>query len=278
MKISEINPYVRRAIPSEIKPGSTIRRRIILDYELLYVEDGGFHLCYNDKMYSCKKGDIILLCPGIPHSFHVTTTKLVQPHIHFDLVYDSYSENVFISFRDYEELSSFEKRMIRKNVFPQLSNNPFLKISDPKEFLECFYAIIFSKSKFSLTTKANMLRILELILSDNVPDMMHLPESSSNVALLIKSYIDVHYQQNFTLDDLAQQFGYSKYYIEKRFQKTYGESVIQYKNKKRLTKALVLLKEYSVSETADILGYSSVYAFSRAFRTFYGNSPKNCKK
>ena len=44
MNIHEINPYIRHAAPSSIHPPLHINRRIILDYELLYVESGEFIL------------------------------------------------------------------------------------------------------------------------------------------------------------------------------------------------------------------------------------------
>ena len=61
------------------------------------------------------------------------------------------------------------------------------------------------------------------------------------------------------------------------FQKKYQESVMKYKNKKRLTKALELLKEHTVSDTAVLLGYSSIYTFSRAYKSYYGFSPSHTK-
>jgi AraC-like DNA-binding protein len=39
-----------------------------------------------------------------------------------------------------------------------------------------------------------------------------------------------------------------------------------------------LLKDFSVTSVAEKTGYQSVYAFSRAYKTFYGVSPTKDKK
>lgn len=273
MNILEINPYIRHAGQSTILTPYQINRRIILDYELLYVEDGEFLLTYNGKDYYCEKGTILFLCPNVPHSFQVLKTDLIQPNIHFDLKYDLKSPQLFICYQDYSELSDSEKKLIRENAFPQLVDSPILKITDRESFLRLFYDIINAKDKLSLICKSKMLCLLQTILSENLPEFIQSPAINPGIVPHIKSYIDSNYEQNISLDYLEQQFDYSKFYIEKLFKLEYGISVINYRNNKRMEAAIQLLKKYSVSKTADILGFSSVYSFSRAFRTMYGLSP-----
>lgn len=273
MNILEINPYIRHAGQSTILVPYHINRRIILDYELLYVEDGEFVLTYNEKDYFCPKGTILFLCPNVPHSFHVLTQDLVQPNIHFDLRYDLKSTQLFVCYQDYPELTPAEQTLVRENVFPQLMDSPMLKITDKEQFLKNFYDIIDAEEKHSLICKSKMLCLLQTIITENAPEFTHIPSVNSGIAPLIKSYIDSNYDQNISLDVLEQQFDYSKFYIEKLFKQEYGVSVINYRNNKRMEAAIRLLKDHSVSETATMLGFSSIYSFSRAFRQAHGASP-----
>lgn len=273
MNFLEINPYIRRAMQSELPAMTRINKRIILDYELLYVEEGEFILMYNEREFLCKKGNVLLLCPNIPHSFQILNSNLVQPHIHFDLKYDFQSSKAFICFRDYCDLTPAERSLIRENAFPQLNASPFLKISDSEAFLALFYDIIYSRDFNSLSCKSKMLCLLQTIISENAPEFFHPASDSSGIAFLIKSYIDSNYNQNIQLYTLEKQFGYSKFYIEKLFKQEYGISVINYRNSKRMDAAVGLLETHSVSETAQLLGFSSIYAFSRAFRQAHGASP-----
>lgn len=278
MILEEINPYIRHSGQSVIPAPYHINRRIILDYELLYVDDGEFLLTYNDKDFFCPKGSILFICPNIPHSFHILTKDLSQPHIHFDLQYDSYSEKVFISYQDYDELSPSHRLMIRENVFPELAHSPFLKINDKETFFKTFYQIINEKDLRSLNCKAKMLCLLQTIITDNAFDITYKQSFSTKIAFLLKSYIDSNYEQDISLDTLESQFNYNKFYIEKSFKQEHGISVISYRNNKRFEVALKFLEDHSVSQTAQMLGFSSIYSFSRAFRLAYGKSPTKYKK
>ena len=272
MKLAEINPYIRRAMRSYLPPLWRINQRIILDYEIIYVESGHFQLTYDHCTYSCKAGDVIFLCPNISHTLF-TDMGVSQPHIHFDVQYDPSSEQVFICFRDYPELSPQERRLIRKNIFPQLTPSPLLKIQDHAAFLELFYSIIDAPNHQSLSCKTSMLALLEIIIADNVPNALMPAPQTASIAAQIKEFLDANFCQNISLSALEKQFSYSKFYIEKCFKKETGLSVMQYRNQKRMAAALELLKSHCVSETGRLLGYSSIYTFSQAFSTFYGESP-----
>lgn len=269
------NPYIRAAMNSVLKSGREIKRRIILDYELIYVEDGNFILEYADCEYSCKKGDVLLIHPGIPHSFKDIDTDLSQPHIHFDAVFDGKSRFRFISFKDRAEFTSAEKQLIIDDIIiTAVKSHPFLVFKDKTAFLKLFYSVIDSGNKNSLECKANMLCILSHIISDNCRfDSAPYPETENTVAEQIKAYIDAGQGIATSLDEYEKQFSYSKYYIEKQFKKKYGISVIAYRNKKRMEQAPELLKKESVSAVADMLGFGSIYSFSRAFKLYYGIAP-----
>ncbi len=276
MNIAEINPYIRLAIHSELPAPFYIKRRIIFDYELIYIEGGEMTLTYDDRDYPCKEGDILLLCPGVPHSFNVSTTTLIQPHIHFDMKYDPQSEQIYICYKDYNEMNAAERAMIRENIFPAHRISPFLKISEKKKFLKTMFEIIDSSDSsnpVSVSNRARMLFLIDAILSENTSILSQKNPRSSGISTHIRAFIQANYRQNITLEVLEQHFGYSKFYIEKTFKNTYGISVINYRNRKRMDAALYLLEKHSVSETASLLGYSSIYAFSNAFRSFYGVSP-----
>lgn len=277
MNIHEINPYIRHAAPSRIHPPFHINRRIILDYELLYVESGEFILEYGDSTYTCASGDILLICPNIPHSFHIGTQPISQPNIHFDFSYDSLSEKLYISYQDLDSLPSAHRSLIRANIFPTLSSLPFLRINDQQAFLKDFYEIISANDVHSLSCKIVFLRMLQMILAENQAMISGSSYSSHNTVQQVKAYIDANYQHKISLSSLEQLFGYSKYYLERMFQKSYNESIIHYYNRKRMESAPILLKDNTVTDVAQMLGFSSVYAFSRAYRSYYGISPTQHK-
>lgn len=102
--------------------------------------------------------------------------------------------------------------------------------------------------------------------------------NTSDKMPMVINYIDSHFLEINSLSELSSYFGYSYSHICKCFKKTYGKSIKEYLNQKKLEHSLTLLKKgKTLSEIAEELGYSTPYNFSRAFKSFYGASPTNYK-
>lgn len=273
MHSSLINPYIRLAIPSVIPSSHKIMRRVIYDYELIYLERGKFTLTYNNTEYHCKPGDIIFLCPGVPHSFQLGSSEISQPHIHFDITHRPHSDKIPVSFKDIDAMTDTEKNWIHKNYFDSYSNLPLLTIQNKEKFLYLFYQII-ANTNHNLEQKANMILLLSLLIQDNFPDTVKEPSYSDTVHQL-KDYIDAGNGFGMHLEDFANFFFQSKFHLEKNFKKTFDMGIIEYRNKKRMEFAPFLLKNNSVSKVSEILGYQSIYSFSRAYKQHYGYSPRH---
>lgn len=273
MHISLINPYIRLAIPSVIPSGHNVMRRVIYDYELIYLERGKFTFTYNDMDYHCTEGDIIFICPGIAHSFRLDNGEISQPHIHFDITHHPHSEKIPISFKDVDNMTDTEKSWIHENYFNSYKNPPLLKIQNKEIFLNLFYQIITSETD-TLEKKANMIQLISMLIKDNFPDTIE-GQTYLDAAHQLKDYIDAGNGFGMQLEEFEKLFFQSKFYLEKKFKEAFGVSIIGYRNKKRMEIAPCLLKNHSVSEVAEALGYQSIYSFSRAYKQHYGYSPRH---
>ena len=276
MNLSLINPYIRLTMESRLSAGRNIARRIIYDYELIYIEEGSFTFVYDDKAYHSKAGDIIFIRPGIPHSFILDQGDISQPHIHFDVTHRPQSEVIPISFKDLEKMSETERAWIHRDHFAAYDRVPFLIISNKKEFLEIFYKIV-TGSLDSLIKKALLITLISIIVNDNFPKLLQ-DDKQPNVVYQIKDYIDAGNGLKMTLDDFAKSFFYDKFYLERKFKEAFGVSLIEYRNKKRMELAKYLLKQHSVSQVSELVGYESIYSFSRAYKSHFGYPPGNRKK
>ncbi len=271
----EINPYIRVAIPSVLKKGRVIGPRIIFDYELIYIEKGLLNLDYGAEKYQCRPGTFLFLRPGVTHCFSIME-ELSQPHIHFDMIFQPNSPNVPISFKNKDQLTPEEQKMIRPDLFAEYPPTPLLQFADRERAFELFRGVICDAKASPLLQKARLTEILDLLIQDHFPGFFHLGERNS-VAGQIKSYLDAGQGLWHSLADLEQQFSYSRFHLERQFKKEYGISLIAYRNKKRMELAKERLKSTSVSEVAEEMGYSSIFAFSRAFKNYFGHNPSKEK-
>ena len=271
MHLSLVNPYIRVAMESKISSGHHISRRIIYDYEIIYLERGEFTFLYDNVPYHCTAGDIIFIRPGIPHSFHLDSSDISQPHIHFDITYRRQSETIPVSFKDRSQMTEAELGWIHKDYFSQYPTSPFLSIQNKSDFLKKFFRIV-SHSESALIKKALLIELIAIIVNDNfrenVEDLVEL-----RVEYQVKDYIDAGNGFGMALDAFSNMFFYDKFYLEKKFKATFGVGIIEYRNKKRMEFARELLKIYSVTKVSEILAYHSIYSFSRAYKKCYGYAP-----
>ncbi len=107
-----------------------------------------------------------------------------------------------------------------------------------------------------------------------------LPKSNSDLLCYkIMNYIDSHVYSIKTLADLEKIINYNLSYLSTLFKKTTGSTLNDYFRRKKLSTAKLLLKEgkLKIGEISALLGYSSVYSFSKAFKIEYGVPPKSVK-
>ena len=97
---------------------------------------------------------------------------------------------------------------------------------------------------------------------------------------IVRRYIDEHFKENISLDQLAELAHINKYYLVHTFRKTYGTSPINYLISRRIQESRFLLtnSNHSLSQIARILGFSSLSYFSQSFRRAEGVSPLEYRK
>jgi AraC-like DNA-binding protein len=97
----------------------------------------------------------------------------------------------------------------------------------------------------------------------------------SEVITASMTYINNHYNQDLSLEDVAEFAGFSRYYFSRSFKKQTGYSFKDYLCQKRLQVAMDLLirTDKSMKDVAVESGFGSVATFNRVFREKKGCTP-----
>lgn len=88
-------------------------------------------------------------------------------------------------------------------------------------------------------------------------------------------YIDDHYDQTITVDELAADIGLTRASYTRQFKRMTGKLPLDYVNTVRLerSKQLLQLTDDRIHEIAQNVGFSSEYYFGRRFKQYAGISP-----
>ena len=92
----------------------------------------------------------------------------------------------------------------------------------------------------------------------------------------LTDYVEAHFQEDITLQHLANTFNYSGEYIAKCFRKKHGISIHRFQNELRirLAKELIVSRNNSLIEIASLCGYNEYSTFYRSFMEITSISPQ----
>lgn len=113
-----------------------------------------------------------------------------------------------------------------------------------------------------------------------------LPQTSDTDILTIDrirkviSYVEDHYRENITLQDVSDLLGIGKEYFSRFFKKNMGLSFLQYLNEVRLSHVYQGLQDTDlpVAELMTECGFSNQKLFNRSFKELYGCTPSSVRK
>ena len=96
--------------------------------------------------------------------------------------------------------------------------------------------------------------------------------------ITIMGYINNHLSADLSIDSLAETFYISKYHMMRQFKQETGYTVSHYITSKRLLLARELLSgDAPITRICYDCGFKNYSTFSRAYKSFFGESPKSCR-
>ena len=93
-------------------------------------------------------------------------------------------------------------------------------------------------------------------------------------------YIENHYQETMSLEDVARYVGFSPYYFTRFFKKNTGQTFLQFLTEYRINQAKFILanERLPMAEIAERSGFPSVKTFHHNFKDVVGISPLQYQK
>ncbi|MFE4570176.1 response regulator [Paenibacillus chitinolyticus] len=101
-----------------------------------------------------------------------------------------------------------------------------------------------------------------------------------NVIYDIAKYLQTHYHEEISLQDIAGRFFLSREYISRKFKQEFGTNLSDYLGAIRIDKAKLLMMNPNlrISQVSEMVGYSDEKYFSKVFKKVTGCSPNEYRK
>ena len=237
-------------------------------FELTVVTDGEGTVVTGESEVAVSRGDIYLSFPG---DFHGIYTDVQSP-LKYDF-FSFYPDDSFLHNKLEEIMQTRQmgdQRVIRDEKIQTLLENAIAEISRPTELSEQILEAIFRQILLYL--------IRDFQTADTVKkETIGTPQ---DLCYQIMHYIDTHIYTMNGLYELAEAMSYNYSYLSNHFKRITGETLQDYYQGRRLRAAQLLLQEeqLKLGEIANLLRYSSIYAFSRAFKDKFGTAPSEYRK
>lgn len=238
-------------------------------FELTLVTGGKGTVITNDVSVPVLPGDIYL---SFPSDFHAIETDPVD-HLEYDFFAfgtdrPDLSEDLGEIIRNHRDP---ESRIIRSDSLRSLVGNAIAELDREDRYSKELLDSIFTQIP------------IHLIRCFQKKGFAETPSNVSDPEILcyrLMNYIDTHIYTMTSLEELSEVTNYNYSYLSALFRKVTSSTLIEYYRSRRLETAKILLEEkrLSITKIAEILNYSSIYTFSRAFKDKYGQSPEQYRK
>lgn len=144
---------------------------------------------------------------------------------------------------------------------------------------------IASKSESAVRTLSIHCKFIDLLCTiynhrnENIYQAETLNTTASKI-YTIASYIHNHFNEELSLNTLAQKFFLSKYYLSHLFKEVTGFSITDYIQMTRIRNAqqLLLFTDKKITDIAAQCGFTSFSQFNRVFNKFCKTSPSDYRK
>lgn len=225
--------------------------------ELFFIVSGKGQFLIQDQMFPVDVNKLVIINPNI---LHTEVSLNAQPLEYIVLgisgIELATSENSNDQFCILDPFESVEISSCLRNILREME----LKNTGYEDICQAYMEIL----------------IIRLMRNTALTVQVEPQVTSGNrQCAAIKRYIDLHFKEPLTLEQLSEEAHMNKYYLSHAFKREYGVSPINYLISRRIDESKYLLAEtdLSMSQIAQLLGFSSLSYFSQVFRKAHGSSP-----
>lgn len=237
-------------------------------YEILVILSGSTVHCINDFSYTMRRGDCCLVRPEDRHNLNYPQDTSLSDFLSINFMLTPTFYNKAISNYDSDPIPTTQQH--KAPLTFRISNSVLQKIQTT-----CLHIQMPVNQPSIHNVRVCKAMVSELL---NVAILTYLTKDQSDCPAWLQSLmLDMQKPENISKkpSELIQDVPYSRSYIEKKFRRHFGVSILEFKTSAKMAYAKELLgsSNASIAQITRILGFDSPSHFSTLFKKNYGISP-----
>lgn len=244
------------------------------DLEIVVIRQGTVEYQIGSRQFLLSPGHGLVINSGVPHSTlpckesHVTMIAIIIRPEFFGTAGSDIEQNCLRPFLRNKNLPA-----VHLSPANEWANALLHRLNQVEQY--------YTSRPFAFELKIKSLLcdcLFELLAGNQEKIASYQPFSQEHLRTLklLLDYIHEHYPENIQLQTLADLVPLSRESCCRFFKQMTGKTITQYVTDYRISQSLRLLSEgqYSVTQAAELTGFSSASRFAQAFRLRMGTNPK----
>ncbi len=245
-------------------------------WEFVYIDKGTIDAIAGDTKHSLIKGDIIF---HKPNEFHdLTANGRIAPNL-IVISFSCRSPGMKWFNHKVLRIGNEEKNLLARiiheagNAFSSKLNDPLL-LSLQRKDNQVFASEQLIKLYLEQFLIGLIRRELHIVVRNNPASPLN-EKTSKDAFNRVIGYFENNLLDTPNLSTVCRTTGFSCTYIQNVFKEKTGRSVMEYYKITKLEKAKELIRQgdYTFTQIASILNYSSIHYFSKVFKKYLGMTP-----
>lgn len=233
-------------------------------YEIYYLEDGERYHMMQDDMYKMMPGELILFSPYVMHRSYGDEEMPFQRLVLYFESSEVASQELLEALD--ENNGMYKPDAVTRQKLHHMLEELIREYENPSGFYKSYRRTLLNMFLFTMLMHTRRRQ----------PEQI---EETGRTTQIV-SYIHSHYQEDITLEQLAQKFYVSQFYLCREFKRFTNSTVVQYVNVTRVMNAQRKLMETdkTITEISRETGFSNLTHFNRVFKSVTGTTPSGYRK
>ncbi|WP_240546615.1 AraC family transcriptional regulator [Paenibacillus artemisiicola] len=271
-------PYVREGDYAVRTPWTVAARRL-LDYLLVYIQEGECLFHVDGEPYEFRAGEFCLIQPGSLTVLEGKTNS-ITPFAHLDWFYDDFRETRYPTRPGQVDLAPYRHLLQpRLNDLQGVHIPVKLRPKQPVQLRDRFLEVVENWQNRSplaqLRVQTLASELLLAILDDHTEGLKEAERAAPQPLSWVTSFMSFRLSEPLSVQEMAARANLSPSRFSAKFKAQFGVAPHRYLLRLRIQYARELLRHtaHSLEDIAAYCGFADVHHFAKTFKKEEGRAP-----